>query len=336
MKGLLYSIMIALFVMPILALVIFYSQTTTPLNIDTSIRADELQYFSNSIEEDLARFIQINGKRAIIASVSMVITNGRGLDNASLRLAEVVENGTLYGNLTFVDQKNLTIWEKNISSIGASLGFNISFSNALTIVTQNDSFDVLFNTTLYNVNISDANAEMGVLKNISVAAVVSVEGIEDPIYANKTYINISIPIRKSPFNKYSNINSPVDLSNLTLDIINGYYHSSSKGASFLDRLEGNVSLSSKYNYTGCAAAGCGLESFIFLPNLTSGSESSTLSDLDYQFWTSMQGYLLNESKSYSPPLDTFVFDNVKIYSWFRINCSAATDYNISSLLNTTC
>lgn len=319
MKGLLYSIMIALFVMPILALVIFYSQTTTPQNIDTSIRADELQYFSNSIEKDLARFIQINGKRAIIASVSMVITNGRGLDNASLRLAEVVENGTLYGNLTFVDQKNLTIWEKNISSIGAILGFNISFSNALTTVTQNDSFNILFNTTLYNVNISDANAEMGVLKNISVATAVSVEGIEDPIYANKTYINVSIPIRKSPFNKYSNINNPADLSNLTLDIINSYYHNSNKSASFLDRLEGKVILSQKYQPYG-------LESFIYLPNLTSGFQSSTLSDLDYQFWTGTHGYLLNNSyQSYNPA----------VYSWFRMNTLIEDDYGLNNTLNRT-
>jgi hypothetical protein len=318
--------MIALFIMPILALIIFYSQTTTPQNIDTSIRADELQYFSNSIEEDLARFIQINGKRAIVASVSMVITNGKGLDNASLRLAEVVENGTLYGNLTFIDQKNLTIWEKNISSIARNLGFNISFSNALTTVTQNDSFDVLFNTTLYNVNISDSNAGMGILKNISVATAVSVEGIEDPIYANKTYINVSIPIKKSPFNKYSNINNPADLINLTTDIINGYYHSSSKGASFLDRLEGNVSLSSKYNYTGCSATGCGLESFIYLPNLTSGFQSITLSDLDYQFWTGTHGHLLNNSyQSYNPA----------VYSWFRMDTLTEDDYGLNNTLNQT-
>jgi hypothetical protein len=319
MKGQFYSMMIALFIIPILALIIFYSQIAIPQNIDTNIRANELQYFSNSIEEDLSRFIQINGKRALIASVSMVITNGIGLDNATLRFAEMIENGTLYGNQIFVDQKNLTTWEKNINDIATSLGFNISFSNALIIVTQNDSFSILFNTTLYNVNISDTTAGMGVLKNISVAAIVSVDDIEDPLYANKTYANVSIPIRRSTFNKYSNITNPTDLSNLTFDIINSYYHSSTKGASFLDRLEGKTNLSPKYQPYG-------LESFIYLPNLTGSYQSSILSDLDYQFWNNTHGYLLNNSyKSYNPT----------VYSWFRIGNLADNDYGINSLLNLT-
>jgi hypothetical protein len=53
MKGILYSIMISLIIIPILGLVIFYSQSSQMRNIDTDIRANELEYFTKSIEKDL-------------------------------------------------------------------------------------------------------------------------------------------------------------------------------------------------------------------------------------------------------------------------------------------
>jgi len=317
MKGQLYTVMMTLFIIPILALIVFYSHTTIPKNIDTSIRAEELQYLSESISEDLMRFLQINGKRALIAATSMVITNGRGLDNAPASLREMIENGTLNGTQPFADEKNLTIWEKNISDIATTQGFKVNFINALPInVTQSDSFSVLFNATIY-VNISDDTAGMYVLKNLSVAAAVSIEGIEDPLYATKTFWNVSVPIRRSPFNKYSNINNPTDLSNLTLDIINGYYHSSNRSASFLDRLEGKVTLSYQPY---------GLESFIYLPKLINNYQSNTLSVLDWQYWTNTHGYLLNNSyQSYNPA----------VYSWFRMYTLTENDYGLNSTLNQT-
>lgn len=317
MKGLFYSIMIALFIIPILALITFYSQTISPQNIDANIRADELQYFSNSIEEDLSRFLQINGKRALISAVSRVVTTGTPLDDSSLRLTEVIDNGTMYGNKIFSDQRNLTMWEDNISAIAAGSGFNLSFSGASVDVTQGDSFNVLFTATIYNVNISDVNVGMGILKNISVSSAVSLDGMEDPIFPLKTGGSFTKSIGISPFNK---IASPfTDLGNLTLDIKNGYYHSSTKGASFLERLEGKVTT------TDCAAVGCGLESFIYLPDLTGSYQSSTLSDLDYQYWTNARGYLLNSgSRGYDP-----------VYQWFRIGNLADNDYGINSLLDLT-
>ena len=318
MKGLFYSLMMALFVIPILALVFFYSQTTIPQNIATSIRVDELQYFSESLEEDLSRFVQINGKRALIAATSLIISgaNSTGLDNASLRLAEVVENGTLYGsrNLTFEDQKNLTEWVKNISDIASRSGFNINLTVLSFDVIQNDSFSVLFKTTVY-INISDATTGMGILKNISVAEVISLENmsIQDPLYLIKTNGTVFRNLKKSPFIPFNKIDS-TNLSNLTSDIINRYYHNSAIGASFLDRLEGKVNLSERYQPHG-------LESFIFIPDFL--SYDSSLSVLDYQYWNNKHGYFLNNSLKSSDP----------IYNWFRIDVN--NSYVYDSLLNTT-
>jgi hypothetical protein len=321
MKGQFYSVMIALFVIPLLALIIFYSQTTTPQNIDTNIRADELQYFSESIGEDLIRFLQINGKRALIAAVNMTITNGKGLDDAPGRLVEMIKNGTLNGTQPFADQKNLTTWEKNITDIALNSGFLIEFKNETINVTQNDSFSILFSATVY-VNISDATAGMGIFKNMSVASAISIDRMIDPLYSIKTNGTVFKTIKISPLNKIANPST--DLSNLTSNIKNGYYYNSINGASLLDRLEGKVVLSEKHQPYG-------LESFVYLPDFVSAGlyVNSQSSDLDYQYWTNTEGYLLNYSKSYDPPLDS-------VYQWFRINCFAAADYNINNLLNSTC
>jgi len=202
MRGLFYSVMMAFIIIPILGLIFFYSQSGTT-NIDTDIRANELQYFSKSIESDLVRFLQINGKRALIAAVSNVITNGTGLDNAQLRLTEMIENGTLYGsanNAPLVNEKNLMTWEQNISDIASGLGFSIEFKNVEINITQSDSFNVLFNTTLC-VNISDSTAQMGILKNITAPVNVSIENIEDPIFPLKTYGRVFRFIRISNSSK---------------------------------------------------------------------------------------------------------------------------------------
>lgn len=313
MKGLFYSIMIALFIIPILAMIVFYSQTAFPQNIAASIRADEMQYFSGSIEEDLARFLQINGKRALIATTNVSISSETGLDNASLRLTEVIENGTLYGNKIFADQRNLSEWEKNISNIASRSGFGIDLKVTSLNVVQNDSFSILFNATLY-VNISDATAEMGILKNITVSEAITIEGIEDPLYPIKTNGNIFRSITKSPASPFNKITTS-DLTNLTSDIKNSYYHNSTNGPSFLDRLEGKTT--NHYQPYG-------LESFVYLPDLISAGLPvySQLSDLDYQYWTSKNGCLLNES-----------FQTDPVYHWFRMCKNNA--YVENDLLNTT-
>lgn len=409
MKGLFYSIMIALFIVPFLAMIMFYSQTEAIQNIDINIRSEELQYFSDSIEKDLIRFLQINGKRALISASSEVVTNGIGLRDASANLTEMLEYGTLDGNpAPLVDEKNFMTWKENISNIAANSGFNILFINNTTMVTQNDSFSVLFSFSIY-VNISDEIAGMFILKNISVDVPVSLEGIEDPIYQLKTYGGVSRIISISPFNKKttplvagqnasgyatgyafnksasalvsgdanasrilvtddltaagptkisiaasfagvvsendikipdelmgksitgatnamkliknetkiyldSTTKKVWDLSNITSDIKNGYYHGSNKSASFLDRLEGNVTLSVKYQPYG-------LESFVYTPYLTSPNLQSSV--LDYQYWTDVSGNLLRNGNLQS-------YDYV--YSWFRISNLAENDYGINDLI----
>ncbi len=61
--------MVSLLIVPILALILFNSQTAES-NVEINIRSSEIEYLTKSIEEDLDRFIEIAGKRALIAAVS--------------------------------------------------------------------------------------------------------------------------------------------------------------------------------------------------------------------------------------------------------------------------
>ena len=410
MKGLFYSIMIALFIIPILFLILFYSQTEIPQDIGANIRSNEMQYFSQGVEKDLKRFLQINGKRTLISATSEVISTGSKLEDAQSNLTEMIMYGTLNGtSAPLVEEKNFMIWEQDIKSIASLSGFNIEFKNVTINISQYDNFHVLFNTTIY-VNISDYVAGIYILKNITVNVPVSIDSIDDPLFSLKTNEIVSRIIKISQFNKKTiqlttgqnitgltpnvngySYNKPAagltdedvnasrilitddlanaeqiniasqfagvvsegnivipqelvgkaitgatgamtkvknetkiyldiptkgvwDLSNLTSDIKNGYYHDSTAGASFLDRLEGNTTLSTKYYPYG-------LESFVYLPNLMNPNLQSSV--LDYQYWADVDGSLLRSG-------NLNYYDS--IYSWFRIVTLAENDYGINDLI----
>lgn len=403
MKGLLYSIMISLMLIPILALIIFYSSTSQIRDIDVDIRANEMEYFTKSIEKDLTRFLEINGKRSLISAVSNVIINGVGLDDAQLRLGEMIENGTLYGvPAPLVDTSNLEMWKVDVENIADKTGFNVELKEVSIYIKQNDSFNVLFSVNV-TINISDKLEFMGIEKTIVSNALVSIEDVEDPSFPLNTYGRILRFIRRSNVSKDNSFlvqglnssgyvsgeafvinssdltmgyadkilvtdtvagkeaiasvfkgvvsegdviipaglsgkaitgatdarnkiqnNSKIyldqstkrvwDLSNLTWDIQNGYYHSSGSGASFLDRLEGKTVLSPEYVY--------GLETFVYLPDLTDAdlSVNTLASCLDYEYWQGTAGSSIRNGN----------YDSV--YNWFKIDGDNAIIYGIGDLI----
>ncbi|NIO44690.1 MAG: hypothetical protein GTN36_04015 [Candidatus Aenigmarchaeota archaeon] len=404
MRGLLYSIMAALIIVPIFGIIFFHSQIGQK-NIDISIRAHELKYFVDSIETDLQRFMEIVGKRALISAVSNITISGTPLDDAQLRLRELIENGTLKGNYSpLVDKDNLKRWEKNVSDIASNSGFDLSLKITETNVTQNSSFNILFEIKVL-VNISDENAKMGILRNITAKSIVSIDGIEDPLFPLNTLGRVFKVIRYYNFSDYSknlvggsnssgsnsgyafvklnadlqavDINSSRvlvtdtivgkeaiassfagvvsegdtaipetftgqaiisgatnavtiienetriyldaqtkkvwDLQNLTLAMRNGYYKPSIDGASFLDRLEGRLKLSGKYNY--------GLESFVYLPAISDADivVYYNLSCVDYMYWNMTGGSSIRNG-DYDP-----------VFDWFKIDSNHETIYGVNEL-----
>jgi hypothetical protein len=389
--------MAALLIIPILSLIVFHS-VLTEKNIDINIRSNELEYFADSIERDLNRFMEITGKRSLIAAVSNITVTGKGLDDASLRLGELISNGTLYGTgAPLVDADNLNTWRQKISDIASNSGFNIDFKSIKINVNQNSSFDVKFETTIF-LNISDSDLKMGVARNITASVLVNINGLEDPIFPLKTLGRVVRIIRPFNFTNYtkdlvqgsiavgsisgnatfsasspsdqkifitSNMSQPIgtlnqfggivsestyvpeglakpymagatgvlstikeneriyldaqtkktwDLQNLTLDIKYGYYTPSNEGASFLDRLEGNLTLSNKYKY--------GLETFVNLEEIKAANlpVNYQLSCVDYEYWKNVGGVSVRNGN----------YDNV--FNRFKIDSNHAIIYGVDKLI----
>jgi len=401
MKGILYSVIAALLIIPVIGLILFNLQSTQ-MNIDTNIRANELEYFSESVEDDLSRFLLIAGKRALISAVSKVVTEGFPLKDAQANLTEMISYGTIDGEIApLIDNNNLEVWKDNVTDIADSSGFSLDFQNVYINITQNDSFNVLFEVTVF-LNISDSNVKMGVEKNLTSRVAITIESIEDPIFPLQTYGKVMRVIHASNFsnftgglvqgtaalgnvsgnatftftpnnqkifvtdtmsgrsvitlNQFAGIVSvdtyvPVgltvprivgasnalttiqeseriyldyitkkvwDLQNLTLFTINKYYTSSSDGPSFLDRLEGRLTLSSKYKY--------GLETFVHQDDLQilQSSELYQLihdqaSRVDYIYWNNTVGNSIRNSG----------YDNV--FSWLKIDSNHEGIYGVNEL-----
>ncbi len=202
MRGILYSIIAALLVIPVFGLILFNSQLIEK-NVDVNIRSNELEYFSISVEEDMVRFLKIAGRRALISAVSNVITNGVPLTDAQANLSEMIMNGTLGGVVApLIGDDNFNSWRENVMNIAASSGFDLDFQNYKVNITQNDSYNVLFKLSTV-LNISDANLDMGIEKNLIASIAVSIDGIEDPLFPLKTYSRVIRIIYVSNLTNYS-------------------------------------------------------------------------------------------------------------------------------------
>lgn len=202
MKAILYSIMASLLMIPIIGIVLF-SFNSIESNIDTNIRANELNYFSNSVEEDMERFLRIAGRRAVISAVSEIVTRGYPFADAQSNLSEMITNGTLGGLVApLVESNNLRVWQENITRIANESGFDLTLGNMSIGISQNDSFNIIF-TGRALLDISDPNMKMGIRKNLTVSAVSSIDGIEDPLFPLQTYGRVIRTIRQHNFTNFT-------------------------------------------------------------------------------------------------------------------------------------
>ena len=202
MKGILYSVIAALLLIPIMGLILFHSNLLEK-NVDVNIRANELKFFVESLDDDLSRFLEICSKRALISAVSNITVSGMPFEDASVGLSELMINGTIKGiSAPLVDESNINLWEKNISDIATKQGFSMAFKGIEINVTQNDSFSIMVNVKIL-LNISDSSVKMGVLRNLTASKLIPIEGIEDPLIPLNTLGRVSRIIRFYDFSNFT-------------------------------------------------------------------------------------------------------------------------------------
>jgi len=310
-KGIIYSITAILFIIAVFVVIILYSTLSRTLGSDISdkIVSDQMHQFEKNVENDLEKVITIVGKRAILSAVNYTTTSGNGLDNSILRLTELVEDGTLYGNLSvFMFNNTIGNWTKSIEDIANVTGFQLSLSISPIQINPYDSFNLIFKANL-TINVSEKTGYIRIDKFVEKNVIVSIETFEDPLPPLKTNGLYFKKITRCPYddNHTFQDGGTWNLTRLEDDAQNGYYHPSVLGASFLDRLEGSLITTAKYQNL-VPGKTIGLEHFVNLQTLYNlGIPINTNKTvIDHLYWDS---YTYTSYRVNGFGIDWFRIDN---------------------------
>ena len=312
MKGLIYTIIAVLIVASTITILVTYANLSRSLRRDMAekIISDQLYSFERNIEGDVERVLSIVGKRALIASADHVVTTGNPLDDARKRIRELMENGTLYGvKSDFVRNNTIFNWTQAIERIANKTNFFLNLKIGPIEVKPVDSFHIMFKANL-TVNLTERTGRIRIDRFFEKSAIVSIEGLEDPLPPLMTSGLYKQTIKACPYvynHTFKDESGTWHLDNLEEDAINGYYHASNLSASYLDRLEGSLRTSDKYQKLAPGKL-IGLQFFVNLQKLSSlgieVKENQTV--IDYLYWDSAfhRGYQVNGMS-----LDWFRIDN---------------------------
>ncbi|VVB52119.1 Immune inhibitor A peptidase M6 [uncultured archaeon] len=209
--GYIYTLAIALLILPLLFLIFYYSTTLQPKTDDTvgRVRCDELYYFVQDINKDLQRAVVIFGRRAAIYAIDDVVTTGKPLNNytftctpacnvdctklttptngSEAAIAELTLCGTLRGqNVTYMMNHTLSQWLSRINNEGNTMRFrfNITITNITVIPHDAFSFTTLIT---HDTEIDDETGLCHYLaKDVTGESITTIIGLEDPLYPLNT------------------------------------------------------------------------------------------------------------------------------------------------------
>jgi hypothetical protein len=306
-KGLFYSMITILLVMPLVLIAISnINFNESEIEIAAAkVAGGKMVSFTESIDDDMPRALDIMAKRAITQAVVHLETNGTAFADSSAALEELISNGTLYGQLTDTNF-TVTTWTFQLADKGRKYGLDTSVGVLDTRFYSLDSGHVGVELSIL-VNVSNSYANMSLYRVYNKTIAVQIEGFNDPVYT----LNTNGILKRSI--KFPNI-TVSGVQNFDSAVTYKFFMPSSDGASFLDRMEGRLRSSGKYNLTGAVT---GLETVVSLPELQANGFTikSGQSDMDYLYF---------DPAAYpgSPVVNS-------THSWLRIDPAHAATYNIT-------
>lgn len=194
-----YSIFALVITIPLMLYITYYITATQTTKFGTSEKtlSDQLHEVEDNIEKDFAKAIEISGKRALLAATDHIITSGVYLDDSIMRLRELMENGTIYGNATIVmDGNSLLDWQNKILNV--TTVFEISMEYYNFTIHHHDGFNLKMGVNL-KINVSDVLGTAKISRDVRDETLVSVVDIEDPIFPLNTNGFIIRVIEASPY-----------------------------------------------------------------------------------------------------------------------------------------
>ncbi len=201
MKGIVFSFIIFFLAVTVIALLLLQRSLISSRleEIFVEERITSMNSLHESIVRDLGKVTEIIMRRAIVVAASHVISEGSGLDNATLRLEELVLNGTL--NQTpesLMENSTLSDWIKKMESVSIIKGFYSNLTLLDLEIKPYDSWNLLVRINL-SINITDKQGVASLTRNETIDTLVFLEGLEDPLSPLNTEGRVTNTIRKSPF-----------------------------------------------------------------------------------------------------------------------------------------
>jgi len=302
MKGIFYSLITALFVIPLLFLATVYIHDVQSAAEGYTAKAvgDKMASLAKSVDNDVPRATKIIARRAVEANIQHIEVSGTPLDDAQQRIVEAMLNGTVYGNVTSLDNFTLTGWAAELSRKGEAFGFATQVNVSDIAVAPYDSYHITVRVAV-SVNMTDTSRQASLYRLYNNSYAISIIGTVDPLYLLNTNGIFKRTIEPPPV-------TIVDVVTLDMAVAGGYYMPAPSGPSLLDRMEGRLAATTATN---------GLETLVSLPDLQANGlpVKPDQNSADYLYFDTVvqSGTPVNQSS----------------YAWLRLNAEQASRYGVT-------
>lgn len=267
-KGIFFTSIAILLISLLLITYTVYSKADERKSIQR--RIETMNTFVHSLEEDISRKVFIAGFRSIFTFENKIIETGSYIPDVSAGFQEMFFNGSLNGIAQpIMNGATMTDITSSINAISGKVNINVTLSNPNIIIDQTDPWNVRVRLT-GNLTIKDSSNLVSWKRELSSESFVPIEYFDDPIYTLSTGGIITQKINKTIYSQF-------DSATLLIHTQSKYYKASAEAPSFIDRLQGNINLSSPY----------GVESLVDLQDLENkGVSISQKTIVDHIYFSS--------------------------------------------------
>ena len=206
-KGIMFSFIMFFLALTLMSLIAVHrgliSYKREQIFIETRVNSMNNMY--DSILRDLGKISEIIMRRAISVSVSHVVTEGTGLDNAILGLKELTLNGTLNETeMPLMENATFPEWIQKIQAVGILKGFDVDITLQDFEIKPYDSWNLIAVIDV-SVNMTDQQGVASLSRSTDINKLIYLGGLEDPLYPLHTNQKVTNSIVKSPYEDYTTL-----------------------------------------------------------------------------------------------------------------------------------
>jgi len=187
-KGVLFSFIMVFLTITLISLILIQRSLITHSreHIFIESRIKTMNNFHESLVRDVGKSLEIIARRALSVAFNNASDQGVGLDQADLRLKELIENGTLYGNPQgLMENTTLSNWTDKIEEVSLLKGFDVILIPEISEIKPYDSFNLMIELEMV-INISDRQGVASLNRFAQINQLISIEELSDPLYPLKT------------------------------------------------------------------------------------------------------------------------------------------------------